>query len=46
MITGDFTKHTADYYSINQKPFPYNPKARSRYFIKFLKEVLWPETIE
>jgi putative DNA primase/helicase len=43
--TGEFTKHTPYYYSINQKPFPYNPKARTKRFIKFLKEVLWPEDI-
>jgi phage/plasmid-associated DNA primase len=33
MRTGEFTQHTPDYYSINQKPFPYNPKARPKYFI-------------
>ena len=45
MRTGEFGLHTPDYYSINQKPFPYYPKARSKRFIKFLKEVLWPEDI-
>ena len=43
--TGKLGPHSPDYYSLNQKPFPYNPKARSKYFIKFLKEVLWPEDI-
>ena len=37
--------HDPNYYSINQKPFPYNPKARRKHFIKFLKEVLYPEDI-
>ena len=43
--TGKFVSHTPDYYSLNQKPFPYDPKARPKYFIKFLKEVLWTEDI-
>jgi P4 family phage/plasmid primase-like protien len=37
--------HDPNYYSINQKPFPYNPKARRKHFIKFLKEVIYPEDI-
>ena len=46
MRTGKFVSHTPDYYSLNQKPFPYNPKARPKHFIKFLKEeVLWTEDI-
>jgi putative DNA primase/helicase len=43
--TDKFVSHTPEYYSLNQKPFPYNPKARPKYFIKFLKEVLWTEDI-
>ena len=38
MRTGKLEPHSPDYYSLNQKPFPYNPKARPKYFIKFLKE--------
>lgn len=45
MRTGEFTQHTPDYYSLNQKPFPYNPKARPKRFIKFLKEVLYSEDL-
>jgi phage/plasmid-associated DNA primase len=43
--TDKVVSHTPEYYSLNQKPFPYNPKARPKYFIKFLKEVLWTEDI-
>jgi P4 family phage/plasmid primase-like protien len=43
--TGILEHHSPDYYSLNQKPFSYNPKARPKYFIKFLKEVLWIEDI-
>jgi putative DNA primase/helicase len=43
--TGEFLPHTPDYYSLNQKNIVYNPKARPKYFIKFLKEVLHPEDI-
>ncbi|HSF49323.1 MAG TPA: phage/plasmid primase, P4 family [Nitrososphaeraceae archaeon] len=43
--TGEFFPHTPDYYSLNQKPIVYNPKARPKYFIKFLKEVLWTDDI-
>ena len=37
--------HTPDYYSLIQKPFPYNPKSRPKYFMKFLKELLWTHDI-
>jgi P4 family phage/plasmid primase-like protien len=43
--TGELKPHTPDYYSLNQKPFLYNPKARSKHFVKFLKEVLYLEDI-
>jgi putative DNA primase/helicase len=43
--TGEFLPHNPDYYSLNQKNILYNPKARSKYFIKFLKEVLHKEDI-
>ena len=43
--TGILSPHTPDYYSLNQKPIVYNPKSRPKYFIKFLKEVLWTEDI-
>jgi P4 family phage/plasmid primase-like protien len=42
---GELSPHTADYYSLNQKPFSYNPKAKSRLLGKFLKEVLYPQDI-
>ena len=45
MRTGKLEPHSPDYYSLNQKPFPYNPKARPKYFIKFLKDVLYTEDI-
>ena len=37
--------NTPDYYSLIQKPFPYNPKSRPKYFMKFLKELLWTDDI-
>jgi P4 family phage/plasmid primase-like protien len=37
--------HNPNYYSINQKPFPYNPKTKSKLFGKFLREVLYPSDI-
>ena len=37
--TGEFFPHTPDYYSLNQKPITYNPEARPKLFIKFLREV-------
>ncbi|HZB15571.1 MAG TPA: phage/plasmid primase, P4 family [Nitrososphaeraceae archaeon] len=43
--SGELSPHSPDYYSINQKPFPYNPKAKSRLLGKFLKEVLYPQDI-
>jgi P4 family phage/plasmid primase-like protien len=36
----EFCAHTPDYYSLNQKPIKYNPKAIPRRFTKFLMEVL------
>ena len=45
MRTGKLEPHSPDYYSLNQKPFPYNPKARPKYFIKFLKDVLYVDDI-
>jgi P4 family phage/plasmid primase-like protien len=45
MRTGKLEPHSPDYYSLNQKPFPYNPKVRPKYFIKFLKEVLYVDDI-
>jgi phage/plasmid-associated DNA primase len=36
MRTGKLEPHSPGYYSLNQKPFPYNSKARSKYF-KILK---------
>ncbi len=43
--TGEFFPHTHDYYSLNQKTITYNPKARPKLFIKFLKEVLYLQDI-
>jgi P4 family phage/plasmid primase-like protien len=43
--SGELSPHTPDYYSVNQKPFSYNPKAKSRLLGKFLKEVLYPQDI-
>ena len=43
--TGEFFPHTPDYYSLNQKPFPYKPEVRPKLFIKFLKEVLYLQDI-
>jgi P4 family phage/plasmid primase-like protien len=37
--------HNPQYYSLNQKPIVYNPKAQPKDFIKFLKEVLYIEDI-
>ena len=45
MRTYKLKPHSPDYYSLNQKPFPFNPKARPKYFIKFLKDVLYTEDI-
>jgi P4 family phage/plasmid primase-like protien len=45
MRTGKLEPHSSNYFSLNQKPFPYNPKARPKYFIKFLKDVLYTEDI-
>jgi phage/plasmid-associated DNA primase len=35
--TGKLESHSSDYYSLNQKPFPYNPKARSKKLYKIFK---------
>ena len=43
--TGEFFPDTPDYYSLNQKPFPYKPEVRPKLFIKFLKEVLYLQDI-
>jgi P4 family phage/plasmid primase-like protien len=43
--TGEFLPHTPDYYSLNQKSFPYDPDARPKRFIKFLREVLYLQDI-
>jgi P4 family phage/plasmid primase-like protien len=43
--TGKLEPHSPDYYFLNQKPFPYNPKARPKYFIKFLKDILYVDDI-
>jgi P4 family phage/plasmid primase-like protien len=43
--TGKLEPHSPDYYSLNQKPFPFNPKTRPKYFIKFLKDVLYTEDL-
>ena len=43
--TNEFMPHTPDYYSLNQKNIVYNPKARPKLFIKFLKEVLYLQDI-
>jgi P4 family phage/plasmid primase-like protien len=44
-LTGEFKQHTPDYLSINQKPIPYNSKAKACRFGKYLKEVLYPSEI-
>jgi hypothetical protein len=43
--TKQFLLHTPDYYSLNQKPIVYNPYARPKLFLKFLKEVLYLQEI-
>jgi hypothetical protein len=45
IITGEFNPHTPDYLSLNQIDILYNPKAKSKLFGKFLKEVLYPTEI-
>ena len=45
MRTCTLESHSPDYYSLNQKSFSYNPKARPKYFIKFLKDVLYIDDI-
>jgi P4 family phage/plasmid primase-like protien len=44
--TGILEPHTPEYYSINQKCFSYNPEAISKYFRKFLDDVLYPQDIQ
>jgi P4 family phage/plasmid primase-like protien len=43
--TGEFSQHTPDFLSLNQKPIKYNPEAKAPRFEKFLNEVLYPEDI-
>ncbi|PWU80243.1 MAG: hypothetical protein DLM72_13225 [Candidatus Nitrosopolaris wilkensis] len=51
---GEFRAHQTNpnsinnlpYLSMNQKPIVYDPKARPKHFIKFLKEVLYPSDIQ
>ena len=43
--TGEFKEHSPDYLSINQVTVPYNPKAKSKLFGKFLCDVLYPSEI-
>jgi P4 family phage/plasmid primase-like protien len=43
--TGKCNKHTPDYLSITQKPFPYDSAARPKLFGKYLSEVLYPQEI-
>ncbi|TVL95371.1 MAG: hypothetical protein CV087_24385, partial [Candidatus Brocadia sp. WS118] len=41
--TGQFTEHTPQYYSLSQKPFPYNPQARSKHFARFINAVTYQQ---
>ncbi|MBA3749316.1 MAG: hypothetical protein H0X03_00175 [Nitrosopumilus sp.] len=34
--------HSPYYYSINQKPIVYNPKAKPKMYGKFLNQILYP----
>src|SRR5215208_2247249 len=43
--TDEFLPHTPDYYTVNQIPVTYNPCARPRLFLKFLREVLYQQDI-
>jgi putative DNA primase/helicase len=43
--TGEFREHSPDYFSLNQIPINYNPKAKPKQFGKFLKEVIYPTEI-
>ena len=43
--TGEFKEHTAEYLSITQKPFSYNPTATAKLFGKYISEVLYPGEI-
>ena len=40
--TEQFLPHTPDYYSLNQKPFPYNPQSKPKLFFNFLGQVVYP----
>jgi len=42
---GEFKEHNPDSLSVNQIPILYNPKAKSKLFGKYLKEVLYPTEI-
>jgi P4 family phage/plasmid primase-like protien len=44
-LTDEFLPHTPDYYSINQIPVRYNPHARPKLFLKFLRQVLYQQDI-
>ncbi|MGC2598412.1 MAG: phage/plasmid primase, P4 family, partial [Nitrososphaeraceae archaeon] len=41
----ELMEHSPDYLSLIQTPVNYDPTAESKYFIKFLREVLYPEDI-
>jgi putative DNA primase/helicase len=43
--TDEFSPHTPDYYSLNQIPVKYNPHARPKLFLKFLRQVLYQQDI-
>jgi putative DNA primase/helicase len=43
--TNELKKHSPSYLSINQKPIVYDPKAKSKLFGKFLRQVLYPSEI-
>lgn len=45
IATEKFNEHTPDYLSITQKPYPYDPDAKSKMFGKYLSEVLYPTEI-
>lgn len=45
ILSGEFKPHTADYFSINQTPIPFNSKAKPTVFGKYLSEVLYPAEI-
>ncbi len=45
VIKNELKPHTPSYLSVNQKPIVYNPKAKSKLFGGFLKDVLFPTDI-